>query len=94
MAKPEELLDAVTDRDTFVAFVSALAAEREEATAIEQANPKAYCVDGALGWKNGDIASYLGACLDYFTEKPFHKPERGPSWRMLAEFLYQGKIIE
>jgi hypothetical protein len=94
MATPEELLDAVVDRDTFVAFVHALADERARAAEIEKANPKACCVDGALGWKNGDIAGFLYAALDYFTEKPFHKPDREPSWRMFAEILWCGKIIE
>jgi hypothetical protein len=94
MATPEELLQAVVDRETFIAFVSALAAEREQAVGIERADPKASSIDGALGWKNGDIAAFLYAGLDYFTEKPFHSPERKPSWRMFAEFLYHGKIIE
>jgi hypothetical protein len=94
MATPEELLDAVVDKNTFIAFVSALADEREEAEEIERADPKAYSVDGALGWKNGDIAAFLNASLEYFTEGPFHKPARKLSWRMFAEFLYHGKIIE
>jgi hypothetical protein len=94
MATPEELLEAVTDRDTFISFVSALAAEREQAEDIERADPQRYGLDGALGWKNGDIAAFLDAALTYFEETAFHRPERKPSWRMFAEFLYQGKIIE
>jgi len=39
---PEQLLQKVRDRETFVAFVRALAAEREEAEKIEQDNPQAY----------------------------------------------------
>ena len=89
-----ERLDHVRDRDTFIAFVQALANERESAAEIERAEPDRYCIDGAYGWKNADIASYLYACLDYFEEKPFHKPDVEPNWRMFAEFLWCGKIIE
>src|SRR5215203_3106180 len=91
--KPEELLDKVQDRRSFIDFVEALAAEREEAQAIESENPEMY-FDGALNWKNAQIGAYLYACLDYFEDKPYHKPEKDPSWKMFAEFLYFGKIIE
>ena len=92
--KPEELLTKVQDRESFIAFVRALAAEREDAERIEDENPQSYMVDGAHDWKNGDIASFLYAALDYFEEKSFHRPEDVPSWKMFAEFLYCGKIIE
>ena len=71
-----------------------MADEREAAERIERANPTAYCVDGALNWKNADIASFLYAALDYFEDKPSRTREEKPSWKMLAEFLYCGKIIE
>jgi hypothetical protein len=90
----DELLDKVGDRDSFIAFVSALAAERREARRLEQADPIRYQLGGALNWQNGDIASFLEAALCYFENGPFHQPEVVPSWRMLAEFLYFGKIIE
>lgn len=81
---------SVDDRDSFIAFVKALADEREEADEIEKLNPHAFCVDGAKGWKNADIASFLYAALDYFDRHP----NTPPSWRMMADFLYFGKIIE
>jgi hypothetical protein len=92
--KPEELLDKVQDRESFIAFVEALAAEREDAQRIERENPHRYMVDGAHDWKNAEIGEFLYAALDYFDDKPFHKPESEPSWKMFAEFLYFGKIIE
>ena len=46
-----------------------------------------------MNWQTGDISSFLYAALHYFTEKPFHQPEKMPSWKMFAEFLYFGKII-
>ena len=90
----EELLDQVHDRDSFIAFVRALAEERDKAEGIERASPQSYLVDGASNWKNADIASFLYAALNYFVDKPFSKPESEPSWRMFADFLYCGKIIE
>ena len=92
--RPEELLDQVRDRESFIAFVEALAAEREDAQRIERENPQRYMVDGAHDWKNAEIGEFLYAALDYFDDKPFHQPEREPSWKMFAEFLYFGKIIE
>lgn len=91
---PEELLDQVEDKESFVRFVLALASEREAAESEERGNPQRYMVDGARGWKNADIAAFLYAGLEYFEDRPLHKPEHSPSWRMLAEFLYFGKIYE
>jgi hypothetical protein len=91
---PEELLDQVQDRESFIRFVRALAEERDAAEATERSEPKKYVLDGAANWKNGDVASFLYGALDYFSEKPFHSPEKNPSWKMFADFLYHGKIIE
>ena len=91
--RPEELLPNVKDRASFIAFVKALADEREDAERLEKERPQYYSLDGAHNWKNADIPSFLYAALDYFAETPLHKPEE-PSWRMFAEFLYCGKIIE
>jgi hypothetical protein len=88
------LPSAVTDRDSFIAFVRALAAERAEAEEMERREPIRYQLGGACDWQNGDISSFLFAALNYFEPKPFHQPEEAPSWRMFAEFLYFGKIIE
>lgn len=91
---PEDLLDAVVDRESFVAFVRALATEREEAERMERAEPVRYQLGGAINWQNGDISSFLWASLEYFEPGPFHQPEDSPSWKMFAEFLYFGKIYE
>ena len=91
---PEELLDTVNDRESFVAFVRSLADERDRAEQEEKEKPNVYVVDGAYNWKNGDIASFLWACLEYFEDRPFHKPDSEPNWRMFANFLWCGKIYE
>ncbi len=91
---PEELLVQVADRASFIAFVLALAEEREEAEQCEQREPSLYQCGGAYRWQNQSISSFLYASLEYFEAKPFHEPELVPSWRMLAEILYYGKIYE
>lgn len=91
----EELLAHVVDRESFIAFVEALAAERRQAEHLEKEQPLRYQLGGALGWENGDIADFLEAALAYFQEGSLGPaPEPVPSWRMFAEFLYCGKIIE
>lgn len=94
MKTPEELLDEVVDRDSFIAFVNALAAERLEAEEMERDEPVRYQLGGAHNWQNGTISSFLYGGLAYFDPKPVHQPEAAPSWKMLADFLYHGKIYE
>jgi hypothetical protein len=93
-SSPEELLARVVDRPSFVAFVTALAEEREEAEQMEQDDPSRYQLGGAHNWQNGSISSFLYASLEYFESARFHEPENAPSWKMLAEILYFGKIYE
>lgn len=92
--KVNELLDQVTDRDSFIAFVTALAQEREKAEQLEREEPVRYQLGGAYDWQNGDIASFLQAALQYFKPGMFRQPEETPSWKMMADFLYFGKIYE
>ena len=94
MRSPEELLDLVADRDSFIEFVKALADERTASAELGRADPQAYLLGGAHKWQNGNIDGFLYAALEYFREKPFHQPETVPSWRMFAEFLWCGKIME
>lgn len=91
---PEELLDRVTDCASFQEFVEALAAERRQAERLEKEQPIRYQLGGALGWQNGDIASFLEAALTCFETGRVRLAGGKAGWRMLAEFLYCGKIIE
>jgi hypothetical protein len=92
--RPEDLLDAVHDRESFVAFAMALAEERDRAEQIERESPDVYVVDGALGWMNGSIGQFIEAGLSHFDPRPGEDPIETPTWRDLAMFLYCGKIIE
>ena len=94
MFSPDDLLERVVDKQTFIEFVQALAEEREQAQEIEDRHPNAYITNGALGWQNGDIPSLLSAALECFVAQPVTYSEQNPSWKMFAEFLYFGKIYE
>ena len=87
-------LEMVHDRDSFIAFVEAMAAEREDAEHIERTEPEQHEFVGALDWQNGTISMFLDATLGYFVPSPYKQPESTPSWKMFAEFLYYGKIYE
>ena len=86
----DDLLDEVVDWKTFATFVENLAAEREKAQKIEDANKSnpAYIVNGALGWNNGDIQSFLWASLSFFPDNMTDDDGRAqPTWRNFAEIL-------
>ena len=87
----ETLLDDVKCRASFIAFARALARERAHAAMLEAQDRVRYQVDGALGWKNADISSFVLAGLSAFEEFP---DSVQPTWASIAQFLYQGKIVE
>ncbi len=90
-----EYLENVKDKESFIAFVKALAEEREQAEKMERENPLRYQWGGALDWQNSDISAFLWATLECFEERPLKKAmAEEPSWRGFAEFLYFGKIYE
>ncbi len=54
-------LDAAGDDKTFIAFIAALAADREDEVAQEKISPSSPYGPGANGWENGTIEAFLGA---------------------------------
>ena len=90
------MLEAVVDRDSFLAFVKALAADREEEVAKEKENPSSPWSAGANGWEHGTIEGFLGAavaCAEDSCGTQWEMP-REPSWKTFAAFLYRGKHYE
>jgi len=86
--------DSVIDRESFIRFVQALAADREEAERLEKADPKQYQWGGANDWQNGSISSFLECALAGSEAQDNWGSAAGPSWKDLAVFLYLGKIYE
>ena len=91
---PEELLDLVIDRDSFIQFLDALISDREKAESIENDNPKKYRWSGANSWQNTTISSFLEAASVYFMEESQRHNGNACEWKDLADFLYFGKIYE
>jgi hypothetical protein len=89
-------LEAVVDRDSFLTFVKALIADREDEIAKEKEHPSSPWGPGAGGWENVTIETYLESAVAWAEDsrgQPLGLPEE-PSWRAFATFLYCGKIYE
>jgi hypothetical protein len=59
----DELLERVLDRDSFLAFVRGLVADRVAEAAKEREQPSSAYGLRANGWENGTIEAYLDAAL-------------------------------
>jgi len=89
--------EAVSDRDSFFAFVAALAADRRASAATERATPSVPHGPAAQGWENVTIEAFLEAALAWAEATQMGKSQGlpdGPTWRAFAVFLHCGKIYE
>jgi hypothetical protein len=93
MSSASLLLDDVKDWPSFAEFVRALAAERHQAEQMERNDPVRYQLGGALDWQNSSISQYLECALSCIEDNDVGESET-PSWKLMAEFLYAGKIYE
>jgi hypothetical protein len=97
---PDNLItkrDAVHDEATFVEFLVALAADREDEVQKEKMKPSSPYGPGANGWENGTIEAFLGAASAWAEAskaglKYYVKPSN--PWKRCADILYTGKIYE
>ncbi|MGH9943529.1 MAG: DUF7660 family protein [Pyrinomonadaceae bacterium] len=92
----DKKLERVVDLDTFLDFVRALAADKEDEDAKEREAPSPLYMPGANGWQNNSIAGYLEAALasaEASRGLPSALPQE-PSWKAFAEFLYRGRFYE
>lgn len=89
--RPEDLLVRVVDRASFVEFLEALAQER---LSLEESGAMSSITADQLSGGCISVGDFLDGCVDYFDEKPFHKPESEASWRVFANVLYHGKFVE
>ena len=85
-----DYLENVTDKETFIEFVNALVEDRSKAEKMEQLNAENYQTEGALGWQNTNIESFLQAAVVWLVDSD----KNDVSWKLMAEFLYRGKIYE
>lgn len=92
-----EQLERVTDQESFVVFVRALAQDRVTATESEAKNPAPPYGADAGGWENKSIEAFLEAALAWAEDSNFGATQgltTASLWRKFAMFLYCGKIYE
>ena len=88
-----QALDAVKDESSFLAFVKALVADREqhEGKAIDE-------VGFVEDWENNNISGFLEAAVSWAEDSNFgvnQEPALAANkWKQFAVFLYCGKIYE
>jgi hypothetical protein len=82
MVQLHEQLEAVNDEATFLAFVRALAADRQQ---------------DADGWENDSIEGFLESASSWAEDSNFGSRQglsASSLWKKFAVFLYCGKIYE
>ena len=89
----QQKLDDVCDENTFIAFVSALSADRADEVKKEKMKPSSPYGAGANGWQNGSIEAFLDAAAAWAEFKKKQNPAENP-WKRCAEILYAGKFYE
>lgn len=99
MNKRQDALDpdAVQDRESFLAFVAALAADRRASVAAEGVAPSSPYGPQSGGWENVTIETFLEAALSWAESTNMGATQglpTGPTWQGFAAFLYCGKIYE
>ena len=94
--EPHELADAVTDELSFLRFVKALTADRQDEVEKERVSPSSPYGPGANGWENHTIEDFLESATAWAESTGFGQGQGLPDnpWRRFAAFLYCGKIYE
>lgn len=93
--EPDPVPESVTDEESFLAFVRALAADRTLA-AEEEKRDAGY--GAPRRWQSSTIEQFLEGAIAWAEESGFGRrqglgDEVSP-WRRFAVFLYAGKIYE
>lgn len=90
---PEELAHSVEDRESFLIFLDALAAEWNRRAEMEARSPSSPFGAEALGWENVSLGRFLEAACAWAADAPSQFPEEA-SWRSFAQLFLAGKIYE
>jgi hypothetical protein len=92
-----ELLEKVTDSNSFLKFVYALRADRLDSLAKEVAEPSSPYETDANGWENPTIETFLEGAASWAETTDFGVKQGIPEtnyWKRFAVFLFCGKIYE
>ena len=92
-----EKVEAVSDEDSFVSFLIALAEDRAEETKKEKDNPSSPYGPGANGWENDCIETFLESAAAFsidWKKNPEGLPKSDNPWKRCARIIYAGKYYE
>lgn len=91
-----EILHDVTDEDTFLMFLKALANDKFAEDEMEKINPSPSYSSGAKGWENNSISDFLDAAVACATDGADSTNRLGQNnpWKRAAAIIYGGKIYE
>lgn len=92
-----ELLESVSDEQTFLAFVNALRKDREIDVSADKASLSGPYEPTRGGWENVTIESFLESACSWAEDTGFGESQNliGASpWKKFATFLYLGKFYE
>jgi len=87
---PEDLIDSVNSKESFLEFMRALRLDREDENRKEAKSPSSPYGPGANGWENSTIEAFLEA-MHAWADSGL--PEK-PTWKDLARLLQAGKAYE
>lgn len=83
----------VQDERSFLEFLEALAADRQDEVKKEKAKPTSPYGPGAKGWENGTIEAFLDAASAWAKATAGRNPA-GNAWQRCAQILSAGKFYE
>jgi hypothetical protein len=92
MDSVEDLAPRVDSSDSFLAFVEALAAQRERDAGAEAGKPSSPYGPTGGGWENVTIHQFLEAAVACARDNRLFGQE--PTWKAFARFLLGGKGYE
>lgn len=85
-----DYLEKVNNRESFILFVKELIKDRESARKIESNAPEKNNYSSVSDWENPNVENFLDGAVSWLEDS-----ERNDiSWKLMAEFLYCGKIYE
>ncbi|WP_298064676.1 hypothetical protein [uncultured Acinetobacter sp.] len=92
-----ELLEKVTDSQSFLVFARALVIDRTQAKIREAVQSSMSDIFQEDEWENTSIESFLEAAIAWAEDSDFGITQGllpSNPWRLFAVFLYCGKIYE
>ena len=88
----EQLLTEVTDEESFLRFLRALAEDYEAAATEAARQPPSPYGRWPRGWENSTLGHFLESAASWAEDK--RQPSAKNPWRACADILWAGKYYE